>query len=136
MALHLKIVTPEKEIFNEEVDMVTVPTSEGEIGILPHHENLMAQVIPGALKIKKGNDEKHLATGAGLLQMADNTLIIATDLAIKAEEIDEKAVEEAKKRAEAALEQTLSDEEYAATLATLEKSLAQLKVKRSHHTRQ
>lgn len=133
--LHLKIVTPEKEIFNESVDMVTAETTEGEIGILPHHINLMTQIIPGELKIKKGNEIKHMATGSGLLQMHDNTLIIATDLAEKAEDINEKAALDAKERAEKALEQTLTDEEYATTLAILEKSLAQLKVKRRHHTR-
>jgi len=58
-----------------------------------------------------------------------------TDLATYAQDIDEKAVEDAKKRAEAALEQTLSDEEYAETLANLEKSLAQLRVKRRHKVR-
>lgn len=132
--LHFKIVTPEKEIFNDEVDMVTVTTPDGEIGILPNHVNLMAQVIPGELRIKVGEKVTTMATGAGILQMINNTLIVATDLAEKAEDIDEHVVEEAKKRAQAALEQTLSDEEYATALATLEKALAQLKVKRRHHS--
>lgn len=132
--LHLKIVTPEKEIFDSEVDMVTASTSNGEIGILPHHANLMAQIIPGELKIRNGENITHMATGSGLLQMVNNTLIIATDLAERAEDINEKVVEEAKARAQEALEQTLSDEEYAISLATLEKSLAQLKVKRRHHS--
>lgn len=133
--LHLKIVTPEKEIFDSEVDMVTASTSNGEIGILPNHANLMAQIIPGELKIRNGENITHMATGSGLLQMVNNTLIIATDLAERAEDINEKVVEEAKARAQEALEQTLSDEEYAISLATLEKSLAQLKVKRRHHSR-
>ncbi len=112
--------------------MVTVTTPDGEIGVLPHHANLMAQVIPGELKVKIGDKETHMATGSGLLQMINNTLIIATDLAERAEDIDEKAVEEAKARAQAALEQTLTDEEYATAAAALEKALAQLKVKRRH----
>ncbi|MBI4037156.1 ATP synthase F1 subunit epsilon [Candidatus Daviesbacteria bacterium] len=132
--LHLKIVTPEKEIFDDEVEMVTATTTDGQIGILPHHINLMTQIIPGQLQIKTGGKVTMMATGSGLLQMVDNNLIIATDLAEKAEDIDEKVVEEAKKRAQAALEQTLTDEEYATALATLEKALAQLKVKRSHHS--
>ncbi|KKR80085.1 MAG: ATP synthase epsilon chain [Candidatus Daviesbacteria bacterium GW2011_GWA1_41_61] len=131
--LHLKIVTPEKEIYDGDVDMVTVTTPDGEIGLLPHHVNLMTQIIPGELRIKIGDKVSYMVTGSGLLQMVNNTLIIATDLAEKPEEIDEKAVEEAKKRAEAALEQTLTDEEYAVSLATVEKALAQLKVKRRHH---
>ena len=133
--LQLKIVTPEKEIYSGDVEMVTAQTKDGEIGILPHHTNLMTQIVPGELKIKKGSQIIYLATGNGLLQMADNQLSIMTDLAEEAEEINEKAAEEAKNRAQAALEQKLTVEEYATTLATLEKSLAQLKVKRRHRIR-
>lgn len=133
--LHLKIVTPEKLIVDEDVDMVTLTSSEGELGILPHHANLMAQLEPGELRIKKGGKVDVLATGDGFIQVADNTLTILTDLAVDESDIDEKKVEEAKKRAEQALEQKLSDEEYAETLAILEKSLAQLRVKRRHKIR-
>lgn len=133
--LHLKIVTPEKVIVDADVDMVTLTTSEGEIGLLPHHTALMAKLLPGELRIKKGGKTDILATGDGFIQVADNTLTILTDLAVNEADIDEKKVEEAKKRAEAALEQTLSDEEYAETLAILEKSLAQLRIKRRHRVR-
>ena len=133
--MHLKIVTPEKEIFDEEVSQVNLPTSEGEIGILPHHANLMAKLVPGELRIKKDHKVDILAVGGGFLQMVDNTLTIMTDLAVEEKDIDERVVEEAKKRAEEALEQKLSDEEYAETLAVLEKSLAQLRIKRRHKVR-
>ncbi|HCB22909.1 TPA: ATP synthase F1 subunit epsilon, partial [Candidatus Daviesbacteria bacterium] len=73
--------------------------------------------------------------GDGFLQMSDNTLTVMTDLATYEQDIDERAVEEAKKRAEQALEQKLSGEEYAETLAILEKSLAQLRIKRRHRVR-
>lgn len=135
VGLHLKIVTPEKLIFDEEVSQVNVSTEQGEIGILPHHTNLMAKLEPGELVIKKGGKVDSMAIGDGFLQVVDNTLTVMTDLATYAVEIDERAVEEAKKRAEVALTQTLSDEEYASTLAILEKSLAQLRVKRRHRVR-
>ncbi len=133
--LHLKIVTPEKLIFDEEVSQVNVSTEEGQIGILPNHTNLMAKLEPGELIIKKGGKVETMAIGDGFLQMADNTLSIMTDLATYEADIDERAVDDAKKRAEVALEQKLSDEEYAETLAVLEKSLAQLKIKRRHRVR-
>ena len=133
--LNLKIVTPEKEIYNETVDQVNVSTSEGEVGILPHHANLMAKVVPGELRIKKGSKIEVLAVGEGFLQVTNNVLTIMADLAVGEDDINEKAVEDAKKRAEQALEQKLSDEEYAETLAILEKSLAQLRVKRRHRVR-
>ncbi len=133
--LHLKIVTPEKMIFDDVVTQVNAPTEQGTIGILPNHAALMAKLVPGELIIKKSGKEDSLAVGSGFLQVSDNTLTVMTDLASYAAEIDEKAVEEAKKRAEHALEQALSDEEYAETLAVLEKSLAQLHVKRRHRIR-
>ena len=133
--LHLKIVTPEKLIFDEEVSQVNVSTEDGQIGILPNHANLMAKLEPGELVIKKGGKTDTLAIGDGFLQMSDNTLSIMTDLAVNEGDIDERAVEEARKRAQQALQEKLSDEEYAETLAILEKSLAQLKIKRRHRVR-
>lgn len=136
MQLNLKIVTPEKEIFNEAVDKIVVPSKEGELGILPHHINLMASIIPGELKITKNNKTTSLAVGEGLLQVAHDQVSILTDLAVEASDIDEKAAEEARKRAQQALaDKTLSDEEYATTVAILDKSIAQLKIKRRHHPR-
>ena len=135
MSLHLKIVTPEKVALDELVDMVTLTSADGELGILPHHANLMAKLEPGELRIKKGGRVEVLATGDGFIQVADNILTILTDLAVNETDIDEKAVEDAKKRAEQALEQKLSDEEYAETLAILEKSLVQLRIKRRHRVR-
>lgn len=134
-SLYLNIVTPEKQIFSAEVDQVNIPTPSGEIGVLPHHANLMSKVAPGELRIFKDSKVQVMAIGSGLLQMAGNKLSIMTDLAEKAEDIDEKAVEQAKARAEEALEQKLGDEEYATAMANLEKALAQLRVKRRIHSR-
>ena len=133
--LHLKIVTPEKLLVDEEVSQVNVSTEQGQLGILPNHANLMAKLEPGELVIKKGGKVDSMAIGEGFLQISNNTLTVMTDLAAYAADIDEKAVEEAKKRAEQALSQTLSNEEYAETLANLEKSLAQLRIKRRHRVR-
>ncbi len=133
--LHLKIVTPEKLLFDEEVSQVNVSTEQGILGILPNHANLMAKLEPGELIIKKGGKMDSMVIGDGFLQVANNALTVMTDLATYAADIDERAVEEAKKRAEQALSQTLSDEEYAETLANLEKSLAQLRIKRRHKVR-
>lgn len=129
-SLNLKIVTPEQIVFEGEADQVNVSTTKGELGILPHHANLMAKLLPGELKIRKSGKTNFLAIGDGFLQIEDNALTIMTDLAQNAEEIDEKAVEAAKKRAEETLELKLGNEKYAETMAALEKALAQLKVKR------
>lgn len=133
--LHLKIVTPEALIIDESVDMVTLPSSDGEIGILPGHINLLSKLVPGQLQIKKNNKVDVLAIGGGFLQVSNNVLTVMTDLALDEKDIDEKAVEEAKKRAEIALKEKLSEEEYAETMAVLQKSLAQLRIKRRHKVR-
>lgn len=133
--LHLKIVTPEKLLLDEEVSQVNVSTEQGILGILPNHANLMAKLEPGELVIKKSGKEDTMAIGDGFLQVTGNVLTVMTDLATYATDIDERAVEEAKKRAEQTLSQTLSDEEYAETFANLQKSLAQLRIKRRHRIR-
>lgn len=133
--LHLKIVTPEKIIFDEEISEVIAETQDGKIGILPEHINLMTQIKSGEVRIKQGNKEITMATGSGLLQVAKDTVTITTDMAEKAEEIDEKLAEEVKKRAQEALAQKQSMEEVALAEAALEKALAQLKVKRRHRVR-
>ena len=128
--VHLKIITPEKQVFEGEGDMVTVPAPQGPVGILPHHAHLMSKVIPGELIITKGSKRDYLAVGEGMVEVANGQVTITTDLAKSHEEIDEKIVEEARIRAQEALTQTLSDEEYATTFASLQKALAQLHVKR------
>lgn len=133
--LNLKIVTPERTVFEDGVDEVIVPGAEGEMGILPHHINIMAKLLPGELRIKRGAKTEVLAVGGGFLQIAENTATILTDMALGESSIDEKAAEEARKRASDALQKKLSDEEYAETVAILERSLAQLKVKRRHRVR-
>lgn len=130
--IQLKILTPEKEIYCDFVDCVTVPAPGGPLGILPHHTNLMSKVSSGELIIKKGSSTEFLAVGDGFLQVIDKEALVLTDLAKTHSEIDEKLAEEARIRAQEALAKTLSDEEYATTLAALEKSLAQLRVKRRH----
>ena len=131
--LTLKIVTPEEEVLSEQIDSIYLPTPQGEIGILPGHAALLTKVTPGELRIKKGAKETLFATGEGFIQVQDNLVTLLTDMAVDEANINERAVEDARKRAEQALEHKLSDEEYADTISIIERSLAQLKVKRRHH---
>ena len=128
--LQLEIVTPEAKIYSEAVDMVTLPGVEGEMGIYPMHVPLLTQVAPGEVVATKGGQDFHLAIGEGFVQVTGERVAIMTDMAIKAEDIDETRAEEARKRAEERLREKLSDEEMAVVNASLVNSLAQLKVKR------
>ncbi len=128
--LKLEIVTPDAKVYSEDVDMVTVPGVEGEMGIFPMHVPLLTQLASGEVAVRKGGQETFLAVGDGFVEITGESVSILTDMAIKAENIDEAKAEEARKRAEARLAEHLDDEEVAAVNAALAHSLAQLKVKR------
>lgn len=128
--LKLEIVTPEAKTYSEDVDMVTLPGVEGEMGIFPNHVPLMTQIVPGEVTVRKSGQDYHLAVGEGFVEITGDRVAILTDMAIKAENIDEAKAEEARKRAEARLAEKLDDEEAAMVSAALAHSLAQLKVKR------
>jgi len=132
--LHLEIVTPEARIYEADVDQVVVPGIEGELGILPQHVALMTQLQPGELCIYQSGKETRLAVGEGFLEVRPDKVSVLTDMAIHEAEIDEKAVEEAIARAEKEMkDQSLSHEELATVQASLQKSLAKLRVKRRHY---
>jgi F-type H+-transporting ATPase subunit epsilon len=128
--LKLEIVTPEASVFSEDVEMVTLPGIEGEMGVFPNHVPLMTQVIPGEVVVRKDGQERYLAVGEGFVEVTGQRVAILTDMAIPAEQIDETKAEEARKRAQARLAENLSDEESATVQAALAKSLAQINVKR------
>ena len=128
--LKLEIVTPEAVVYSEQVDMVTLPGSEGEMGVFPMHVPLMTQIVSGELTVRKDGHDFFLAVGDGFAEITGDHVAILTDMAIKADDIDEAKAEEARKRAEARLQEKISDEESATVQASLAHSLAQLKVKR------
>ena len=128
--LKLEIVTPEAKTYSEEVEMVTLPGVEGEMGIYPMHVPLMTQIVAGELAVRKDGREYFLAIGEGFVEITADKVAIMTDMAVRAEQIDEAKAEEARKRAESRLQEKLTDEETAMVSAALMHSLAQLKVKR------
>ena len=131
--LKLEIVTPDAKVYSEDVDMVTLPGVEGEMGIYPNHVPLMTQLVAGEVSVRKGGQNYFLAVGDGFVQVTGERVSILTDMAVGADHIDEAKAEEARKRAEARLAEKLEDEEVAAINASLAHSLAQLKVKRRTH---
>jgi F-type H+-transporting ATPase subunit epsilon len=130
--LKLEIVTPEAKIYSEDVEMVTLPGVEGEMGIYPMHVPLMTQISSGELVARRNGKDFFLAIGEGFVEITGERVAVLTDMAIKADDIDEMKAEEARKRAEARLAEKLTVEEQATVQAALLHSLAQLKVKRRH----
>ncbi len=128
--LRLEIVTPDGIVYSEDVEMVTLPGVEGEMGILPQHIGLMTQLEPGEMIVRRGDRELFLAVGEGLVEVTAQRVAILTDMAIAADKIDEAKAEEARRRAEARLREKVSAEEIASLNASIARSLAQLRVKR------
>jgi F-type H+-transporting ATPase subunit epsilon len=133
--LRLEIVTPEAKTFSEDVDMVTMPGADGELGILPLHTPLMALLKPGELRILRGGQETFLATGTGFAEVLPDRVSILTDMAVDEKAIDEAAANAAMERAQAAIKETAQgSEEQAMAEATLARMAAQLHLKRRRHS--
>src|SRR5512142_2789305 len=99
--LRLEIVTPDAKAYSEDVEMVTLPGAEGEMGIYPQHVPLLTQIIPGELIARKDGRDHFLAVGDGFVEITAERVSIMTDMAVRAENIDEARAEEARRRAEA-----------------------------------
>jgi F-type H+-transporting ATPase subunit epsilon len=130
--IRLEIVTPEATVYSEDVDMVTLPGVEGEMGVLPQHVRLMTQLVPGELIVRKRGHDDFMAVGEGLVEVNNERVSIVTNMAIAIDRIDEATAEEARQRAAARLREKISSEEVASVNAALARSLAQLHVKRRH----
>lgn len=133
--LRLEVVTPLEIAFSEDVEMVTLPAVEGQMGVYPAHVRVITMIEPGELIIQaRGGQEHLLAVGEGLVEVTPTAVSVVTDMAIPADKIDEAKVEEARARALARLREKISDEEVATVNASLVRSLAQLQVKKRRRT--
>ena len=128
--LKLEIVTPQATMFSGDVEMVTLPGVDGEMGVYPNHVRLMTQMVPGQVTVQQNGGEHLIAVGEGMVEVTARRVSIVTDMAINADQIDEAKVEEARAKAAARLQDKISDEEVASVNASLARSLALLQVKR------
>jgi F-type H+-transporting ATPase subunit epsilon len=132
MPLTLEIVTPEARVYSDTIDTVVIPTTEGEIGILPGHIPLLTQVEHGELRVTKGTETKLLAVSGGFAEIEGDRVHILAEHAITEEKIDEHAVEAALKRAEAELAsaKNIDPQQYEHLQSLVRYSGVQLAVKR------
>ncbi|MCX6816371.1 MAG: ATP synthase F1 subunit epsilon [Candidatus Beckwithbacteria bacterium] len=131
--LHLEIITQEKRILNDEVDLILAPGYDGQIGILPGHIGLLTKLQAGELYIFKGPSMNMLAVSGGLLDVHDDQVSVMADSAVRAEEIDIAQVEAAKRKAEEALREKLSHEQFVLAESDLRKAVLELKVAQKRH---
>lgn len=133
--LKFKIVTPEKVVFEQDIDQVTLPTQTGQITVLPNHIPLLSALQAGEMIIKEGGKEISLAIAGGFVEVKPGSeIVVLTENAEHAEEINVARAEEAKKRAENLLQNAKNKEavDYTALTAKIERELARLKVARKH----
>lgn len=128
--LSLKIVTPERKVFEEgEFDSISLPSESGEITILPGHIPLVGKVIPGEIVARRGNKEESLVTLNGFLKVNEKgEILILSDYAVRSSEVEIEKAEEAKRRAEEAMKEKKSESEFVIAEADLRRTLLELKV--------
>jgi len=128
--LHLEVITPERKVYEDDVDMVIAPGSEGYLGILPRHAPLLTALGPGEFRVKKGGIEEVLAVFGGFMDVRPDRVVVLTDAAEPAEEIDLQRAQRARERAQETLAQaaTLSAADEARARAELQRALVRVRV--------
>lgn len=133
--MKFKIVTPERIVLETEADSLTLPTSMGEITILPNHVPLVAQMMAGEVKYKQSGKDNFFAVSGGIIEVRkNNEIVILADTAEFGHEIDVERAEKAREAARKLMTQSYSDEKsYADASAAFQKELVRLKVAVKHH---
>lgn len=127
----LEIITLEKKTYDDMVDSVNIPTLMGEIGILANHVPLVAALSMGEIKIHKGAEILSLACSGGFAEIHSDKVVLLTDAAEHAEEIDEKRAEEARQKAEETMKKSgVAAPQYEAAATSLRRAILRLKVAR------
>jgi F-type H+-transporting ATPase subunit epsilon len=134
MPLQLDIVTPEKLAYSDEVDAVTLPGSEGELGVLPHHAPLISTLGAGELVLRKGGAEESFAIVGGFLQVLPDKVVVMAETADMASEIDVERAQAARREAEQALEGGFVEgADLSAARAQLQAALIRIRVAERRH---
>jgi F-type H+-transporting ATPase subunit epsilon len=134
MPIRLEIVTPERRVYDDEVDAVALPGSEGELGVLPHHAPLISLLGAGELRVRKGGAEESFAIIGGFVQVLPDKVVVMAETADLAAEIDIERAQEARRDAERALEAGLVEPaDVDQARAALQAALVRIRVAERRH---
>ena len=133
--MKLEIVTAERVVYSEDVNVLVAPGSDGELGILPGHAPLLTTLAPGEIKVTKDGDESFMAVSGGFLEVLGNKVTILANTAEYADEIDEDRAEAALQRAQERVATAESDMDLERALASMRRSAARLGVARRRRRR-
>ena len=128
VTIRLDIVTAERVVYSEEVDVLVAPGIEGELGILPHHTHLMTTLQAGELRVRRAGEEISMAISGGFLEVSPDKVIVLAEAAERDTEIDLARAEEAKRRAQERLSHRTPELDVARAEAALQRSMARVKV--------
>ncbi len=127
--LSLEIITPEKTVVKDEVDVVEATGAEGEFGIMPGHTQFLTTLKIGEIRYKKGSETVYLSSSGGFAEVVDDKVTLLVDTAERAQEIDVERAKKAMERAEAALKGTTYDQaEYRLMEMALYRAIARIGV--------
>ncbi len=126
--IKVDIVTAERVVYSEDVDIIIAPGSEGQLGILPHHSPLMTTLQPGELIMRKAGEEYSLAIAGGFMEVRPDRIIILADAAERADEIDITRAELAKQKAQENITHHEAGVDISQAEASLRRALARIKV--------
>lgn len=126
--IHLKIITPRKTVIDEEIDSVSIPSYDGEITILPHHENLFSLLVEGIIKIKKGSNEDFLSIGGGYAETDGETVTILVSKAYGQDEIDKNLTEKALLEAKKILSEAKDEKQRSEAMAMMRRAIVDAKL--------
>ncbi len=134
LSIKFSIATPERLLLEKEISQVTLPTTLGEITVLPHHLPIVGILTPGTLTVKTASEIELLAVAGGFFKVDGKEVRVLADSAEHGDELDIAKIEEAKAKAERAIEEARDreDVDYSGLVAILEREVARLKTARKH----
>lgn len=126
--VQLDVVSAETSIFSGLVEAIQVTGSEGELGIHPGHAPLLTTLLPGMVRLVQNGEEENIYINGGVLEIQPGNVTVLADTAIRAEDLDEQAALDAKKRAEEHIANPSADFDYAEAAVELAEAIAQLRL--------
>ena len=135
MAMMLEIITAERQVYSDEVDMVIAPGVDGQLGILPKHAPLMTMLKPGELTVRKNGEDIYVAVSGGLMEVLGNRVSVLADACERSDEIDEERAQQAMERAQERLASQASDMESRMALAAFQRAQIRINLVRRRRPR-
>ncbi len=135
MPMRVEIITAEREVYSDDVDVLTAPGVEGELGILPNHAPLMTALQPGEIMLRRNGEETYLAVSGGFMEVIANRVMILADACERDDEIDEQRAQEAVQRAQERVANRTSDQDLERALAAVRRAEVRVRTARRRRPR-